>query len=79
MDESLYDGIAGLENGDRSTDRIRLSGQNGGRKTAKRIVVIGIAARQRLDALQAILCLPRTHQIRRQRIQADRLGLQRIV
>jgi hypothetical protein len=79
MNEGPDHGFAGFEDRDRTADRVRLGGQHGAGKRAQRVVVVGIAARLRFDAHQAILGFPAVHQIGRQRLQADRLGLQRVL
>ena len=79
MNEGFHHGVAGLQDRYRSADRSRLGDQDRAGKLAQRIVVVGIAARQGLDALQTVAGFPRTHQIGRQRFQADGLRLQRVL
>ena len=79
MNKRLHDRVAGLENGDRTADRGRLGGKHGRGELAQGLVVVGIAARLGLDTHQAVLGLPAAHQIGRQIIQADRLGLHRVL
>src|SRR5258708_5227624 len=78
LDEGPDNEIAGLEDRYRSADRGWFGGQNRGGKFAQRVIVVRIAARQRLDADQAILGFPGIHELGGQGFQADRLRLQRV-
>ena len=76
MNERLDHGIAGFQDRYRSADRGRLGRQHRVGELAQIVVVVGIAARQRLDADQAIFGFPLACKIGRQGLETDRLRLQ---